>query len=172
MAKWQRVRVDIPKTYTPTERVAIANEIIEYIQERTDQGKDKDNNSFPKYTKEYEKSRDFKTAGKGSTVDIRLTGETLDSMDLISHKSGSLLIGYDRSDKELNGKVEGNRIGSYGQSSGDPKKARDFLGITNDDLEKILKKFPKRTNSQKESTKQKAIEIVTALREGERELQG
>lgn len=170
MAKWQRIRVEIPKDLRPVERVAVANEIIEFIINRTQSGKDKDNNDFPGYTKGYKKSLNFKNAGKGSTPNLRLTGEMLNTMELISHKSGSLLIGYDRNDSDLNGKVEGNRIGSYGQDDPDPDKARDFLGITESDLNKILEKFPTDTKKKKDATRKKAIDIVSALRGAKDEL--
>ncbi len=173
MAKWQRVRINIPKGYTPTERVAIANEIIEFSIKRSKSGKDVNGDNFPKYTKEYINSKNFKIANKSSgNVDLELSGEMLNSQELISHQNGSLLIGYDRGDSDLNGKVEGNRIGSYGKKNANPEDARDFLGISDSDLEKILKKFPKRTEKQKESTKQKAIDIVTALRAGRDEVDG
>lgn len=165
MAKWQRFRIDIPKGYTPTERVAIAEEVVDFVISRTKKGLDKNNSSFAPYTKEYKGSKNFEIAGKSSKVNLTLSGETLNSLDLVSHNNGSLLIGYDRSDKELNGKVEGNVIGSYGQSSGDSDKARDFMGISKKDLAKILEKFPKKTESEKRKTRQKAIEIVSSISE-------
>ena len=165
-AKWQRVRVNIPKGYTPNERVAIANAIIEFSITRSKSGKDVSGDNFPKYKKEYINSKNFSIAGKSKgSVDLTLSGEMLNEQDLLSHKNGSLLIGYESGD-EINGKVEGNRIGSYGQKSGDESQARDFLGINESDLNKILKKFPKKNETQRQETKQKAINIVTALRAG------
>ena len=165
MAKWQRVRIDIPKGLRPTERLAVASEIIDFIIDRTKSGKDKDNKPFPKYSKGYKDSKSYEIAGKSGNVDITLSGETLNSLELISHTNGSILIGYDKGDSELNGKVEGNRIGSYGQKEGDSKKARDFLGITEGDKKKITNKYPVKTKKERESTRRKAIDIVTALSE-------
>ena len=166
MAKWQRVRVNIPKGYTPVERVAIANAIIEFSIKRSKNGKDVNGDAFPKYSEEYIRSKNFDIAGKSKgSVDLTLSGEMLNDQDLLSHKNGSLLIGYGKGD-DINGKVEGNRTGSYGESSGDQKRARDFLGINDSDLEKILKKFPKKKESQRQETKRKAIDIVTSLRAG------
>lgn len=166
MAKWQRVRVNIPKGYTPVERVAIANAIVEFSIKRSKSGKDVNGDPFPKYTKEYINSKNFDIAGKSkASVNLSLTGEMLNEQDLLSHKNGSLLIGYESGD-EINGKVEGNRIGSYGKKGANPDDARDFLGISSNDLDKILSKFPKKTERQREDTKRKAIDIVTALRAG------
>ena len=170
MAKWQRIRVDIPKTYTPTERVAIANAIIEFSIKRSKAGDAVDGSSFPGYTSGYKNSLNFGIAGKSeSSVNLTLSGEMLNAMDLISHSNGSLLIGYDRGDSDLNGKVEGNRIGSYGREA-DSDKARDFLGISKTDLDKILKQFPKETEDETKKTKSLAIDIVTSLRSAREEI--
>lgn len=162
MASWQRVRIDIPEDYKPSERIAIAEEVIDFIIERSKKGKDVENNSFPKYSKSYKNSKDFKIAGKSSNVDLTLSGDMLNSIQLISHKKGSVLIGFDRGDSTNNGKAEGNQIGSYGQKSGNPERARKFLGIQEKDLDKILKKYPKGTEEEKKKTRQRAIDIVRA----------
>jgi hypothetical protein len=64
----------------------------------------------------------------------------LESIQLLSHKSGEIVIGFDKSDDELNGKAEGNILGSYG---GEPnkKKARDFLGMPKDELDILFDAF-------------------------------
>lgn len=168
MAKWQRTKIEIPKEYSPRERKAIALEIIEFIKNRTSKGKDKNNENFAKYSKGYKKSLDFKLAGKGNTVDLRLTNEMMESLDLISDKSGSLLIGYDRSDKDLNGKVEGNRLGTYGNKKA-VTQPRDFLGIEEKDLKKILNKFP---IEDRKSRLERALKILAANEAAEEVVQG
>ena len=42
----------------------------------------------------------------------------------------------------INGKVEGNVLGTYGQDSPISGKSRDFLGIKKEDLKTILSNFP------------------------------
>jgi hypothetical protein len=158
MAKWQRVRIKIPKEYGPAERKAIAIEVLDFIRQRTKKkSEDKDGNKFQGYSSEYKKSLDFKNAGKSSKVNLTLSGEMLAEMDLISHKNGSLLLGFDRFDQDLNGKVEGNRLGTYGNKK-KVTKGRDFLGIQNKDLKKVLKKFPTTGNN----VAKKAEEILKA----------
>ena len=49
--------------------------------------------------------------------------------------------GYDPGDRALNGKVEGNVKGTYGNKK-PVQRPRDFLGIHQKDLQKILKKYP------------------------------
>jgi hypothetical protein len=131
--KWTREKIKLPKTLKPKERVQIAEVVINHIINRTTAGQDRNNKDFPKYTAKY---ADEKGVGTGE-VDLILSGEMLESIELISHKSGEIIIGYKDPSDELAGKVEGNRIGSYG---GEPnsKKARDFLGIASDDLEVLI----------------------------------
>jgi hypothetical protein len=109
---------------------------VEIIQARTLSGLDKNNDKFEKYTAMYAKE---KGVGRGD-VDLVLDGEMLDSLELVSHKNGELVIGYKDPSDELAGKVEGNRRGTYGQ----PKpvtKPRDFLGIDVDELDVLISAY-------------------------------
>ena len=139
-AKWQRVRIAIPKTFGPQQRELIAQDIIQFIKDRADggigvnEGKDGTfrNKRFPRYTDDYAKRKGVSR----SDVDLRLSSEMLEGLDLLSHQSGSLLIGY-KAGTEENAKAEGNKLGSYGRSP-NPAKARPFLGISPGDLRDIL----------------------------------
>lgn len=142
-AKWQRVWIDIPEGYKPTARLAIGQEIIDEIVRRSRQdNKDKNGDPFPKYTKGYINSLDFKIAGKSpSRVDVTLSGETLDSIRILNHKKGAIQIGFQRG-TDANAKADGNIRGTYGKSTPDSSKARDFLGIPEPDRDKILSNYP------------------------------
>lgn len=127
----QKIKIPIRKKFKPQERELIAQEVIDYIVNRTKEGRDKNENPFPGYSKKYINSKDFSIAGKSrSPVDLTLTGEMLDSLKLLRHSPGEIVIGYDKGDTELNGKVEGNIKGTYGNSTPLRGKKRDFLGIT------------------------------------------
>lgn len=116
-------------------------EVIDFIVNRTEKGIDKNGEKFPKYSASYVNSNDFKNAGKSKgKVNLTLSKEMLNSIELLSEKSGELVVGFDKGDKELNGKAEGNIVGSYGGEP-DPKKARDFLGIADKDLDRIVKRY-------------------------------
>lgn len=139
---WQKTKIIIPKGFGPLERQAIAQDVIDFIINRSrNKGLDKNNERFKPYSQSYKESLNFKIAGKSSKVDLTLSGEMLDELRLINQKSGELVVGYDKGNQELNGKVEGNRLGTYGTGRPDSKKARDFLGIHPDDLRKILDKY-------------------------------
>jgi hypothetical protein len=127
--KYTREKIKISPSLNPAKRIELATAVIEHIISRSAAGLDKKNNKFKPYTEKYAET---KGVGTGD-VDLILTGEMLDSLELVSHKSGEIVIGYKDPSDELAGKVEGNRIGSYG---GEPskKRARDFLGIPSDEL--------------------------------------
>lgn len=104
---------------------------------RTLNGLDKNNKEFGKYDKKY---AEFKGVGVND-VDLTLDGEMLDNLELVSHKTGEIVIGYKDPSDELAGKVEGNRRGTYGQSKPIPGKKRDFLGIAQDELDIIIDSY-------------------------------
>ena len=143
MAETQQIEIKVPleASSNPEKRRQIANEIIDFIRDRTRDGtgarrrgrgwQNYDLSSKP-YTDEY-------ATKKGSTfVDLTLSEEMLDNIQFFPSKSSreNIVIGY-RAGSKLNGKVEGNQIGSYGRSP-DRSKARPFLGITRSDLMGLL----------------------------------
>lgn len=137
---WQRARIPIPPGYTAEEREQIGEAMLEMIRDRSALGigvKQKGSSfktyDFPEYSEQYRK---FKGQ---SRVDLVLNDEMLQSMQVLSHKPDSILIGFENGTKE-NAKAEGNQIGSYGRAP-NPKKARRFLGITKEELDAILAGF-------------------------------
>ncbi len=125
--------LDISKKYDEDERRAIALEVIDFIFQRTKDGKDKNNESFPKYSDEYKKLK-----GQ-SNVDLELTGEMLTEIEILRNQPGKIRIGYSG---DIVGKVEGNVLGTYGQEKPIKGKQRDFLEISENDLKKITKNYP------------------------------
>lgn len=161
---WQRVKIKIPENYKPSEREAIADEVIDYIIERTKSGRDKNNEAFPKYSESYKKSLDFKIAGKSNKVDLTLSGDMLASISLLNHKRGEITVGFDRGDKENNDKATGHITGFYGRSK--EQKIRDFLGITDNDLEKkILSNYPIDDQDQRETRTEEQLRARRRLRD-------
>lgn len=150
----QKVVIPIPVDYGPDERDAIGQEIIDRIIERTrNEQKDRFGENFPAYSKSYEKEKG------SSTVDLTMTGAMLDELQVLSHRRGEVVIGYDAS-SELNGRAEGNIKGSYGGSD-NPSRARDFLGIEDTDLEAILGRFDVNTQSSVEQAR--AISVASSF---------
>lgn len=143
-AKWQRIPIILDDEYKPAEREAIGLEVIDYIRQRTLSGKDKNDRAWAGkaavYTEQYKK---FKKSlgGKTSKVDIRLSGDTLAAMEVLSNAKGKIVIGFQKGTEE-NAKADGNIRGTYGRSVENDSKARDFLGITDRALKKILSNYP------------------------------
>jgi len=138
-ANWAKVRIDLPEELGPEDREIVAEEVLSFIRKRTAKQLDKENNRFPRYTKEYTESLDFKNAGKSKgNVNLKLSGDMLAAMDLLSHRKGSILVGFENGTPE-NARADGNIRGTYGQSES-TGKVRDFLGITPEDVNKILKR--------------------------------
>lgn len=136
----QKRVIRIPFGFDPDTREQIAEDIIEHIKDRTESGvgfKDGKDYRFPKYSKQYINSTDFKNAGKSAgSVDLTLSGDMLASIELLNHGDGFLLIGFEKGSEE-NAKADGNIRGTYGGKMR-RNKARPFLGITRKDLKEIL----------------------------------
>jgi hypothetical protein len=138
--KHQKFKLNL-SDFSPIEREAIALEVIDKIIKRTKQGKDKNGEQFKPYSKKYERSFNFKIAGKSSQVDLTLSGDMLDSIKILQNRPSEVVIGYEKGSQE-NGKADGNIRGTYGQSK-PVGPARDFLGIEKADLQKIISRYEK-----------------------------
>lgn len=130
--------VHVPLWLTHGERMEIGQKVIEHIVKRTRKdSKDKDGKDFSGYSKSYKNSLDFKNFKHGSKVDLTLTGDMLDTLEILSDMDGLIDIGYHAGSAE-EGKVEGNVRGTYGNQFPIKGKARNFLGIENTELNKII----------------------------------
>ena len=140
-------KVKVPLGLKPIVRERVADKIIDYVRQRTSSGRDKDESSFPSYSKEYKESDDFKIAGKSSMVNLKLSGDMMDTLSLVTHTDGELTIGYTLSD-DIAGRVEGNVIGSYGKPTGNSSKARNFLGIQKSKIDLIVSEVTNALNQE------------------------
>lgn len=128
--KHQFVTIPIDPDFTRQERVAISADVIKFMIKRSKSGRAVNNRGFPPYSKGY---------FKRGLVDLTLSDTMLKAMRLLATREGELDIGYVDGTRE-NGKADGNQRGTYGRRSPIPGKARKFLGITQKDLNVILKK--------------------------------
>lgn len=144
--KHQFINVKLPGGYSPDVLEAIGTEIISQIRKRTFKNNvDKNGDPFPEYSTAYKKSVDYKAAGKSGRVNLTLSGDMLAALEVLEVGKNKLKIGYQNGTTE-NGKADGNIRGTYGKPRANPKKARDFLGISDDELNKILEKYPVESN--------------------------
>ena len=153
--------IKIPEGYTSSERQAIAAEIIDYIKKTTKDGVSPiTGRNYKGYSKKYKESLDFKNA-KDGTVDLRLSGDMVASLEMLDESFGKIKIGYEESDVNA-GKAEGNQIGSYGMKSGTTGKARPFIGISSTALKEILKKYPLDNEAQRLEQTQRVTLVSNA----------
>ena len=165
----QKAVIKIPKAYGPLERRAIADKIIDKIIKRTQSGEDINNkkfNSDSSYSKAYKNSKEFSIGGKTSKIDLTLSGEMLNALEPLRSRSGSITVGIPKDDKRNNDKAEGNQKGTYGNKR-PVTKPRKFIGLSQNDLDSILKKFPVESSLEKAARLVAARQAARALAEGD-----
>ncbi len=127
----------MPKSLTSSQRRELADLVIEHIYDRTDRGLDANGKPFKKYSKSYVESLAGQVGGKSKgRVNLQLSGDMLAAMTVLSHSEGEIKIGWkNKTERQI---AEGNILGSYGDSSPHPDRARDFLGIKKDKLKDLI----------------------------------
>ena len=139
--KQWKIPIQLSNKYSERELKAIGMDVIDRIVTRSqNENVDKNGNKFPAYSETYSKSLDFKNAGKSGDVDLTLSGDMLASLKILEIKKGKVVVGFEKGIE--NDKAEGNILGTYGTDKPNKKKARDFLGITDKEKEKILSNYP------------------------------
>jgi len=160
---WVKTEILLPKDYDAEDAQTVAEEILNFIVERTKKGYGSDGEKFPGYSPSYKASDAFKLGGKSSTVDLTLSGEMLDSLEVLEAKRGKIVFGFAK-DSDMNGRADGNCRGSYGTSKDDPSKARNFMELSGKELAKIIRSLdilPRETqNKIAKDAKAGAIDII------------
>ncbi|MCB0419928.1 MAG: hypothetical protein KDD61_02980 [Bdellovibrionales bacterium] len=165
-------KIKISSRYSEDEKLAIADEILEYIRERSRRGNGPGDKKWSGdagvYTKSYQNSLEFKAAGKKKgKVNQTLSGDMLVEMDVLKISKDEISYGFS-TDSEQYGKAEGNILGTYGKQKANSKKARDFLYLTNDEIRSILSNYPLRGEDAKttrEENVQSRLSAIEGLRE-------
>lgn len=157
-ADWQKFDVSIPSELDDEDKLALGETIIDYIVKRTQEGKNNRGSSFPKYSKSYMKSLDFKIAGKTSKVDLTQTKDMLTDIEVLDVGNNKLIIGFEKGSLS-NEKADGHITGWQGRS----KTKRPFLGFEGSEKQKlnsIIKKYTKSVLSGEDE--RKAIAWISA----------
>lgn len=113
---------------------ALGQAFIDRIVEKAKSGKRYDGKPLKSpYSKEYANSLEFKAAGKRrGKVNMTLTGDMLNSIDIIDMGANVLKIGIDDS-------LEAQK--AYNHQVGDTVPARPFFGLNNKDVDEIKAEF-------------------------------
>lgn len=161
---WIKKEIILPPEYDDEDAQTVADEVLAFIIARTKKGQGADGEMFPAYSQAYKTSNAFKVAGKSANkVNLTLSSEMLDSLEVLSAKKGKIVIGFEKG-SEMNGRAEGNILGSYGQPSPNKAKARNFMELSDNELAKIIKKLDilpmEEQNKINKLAKEGAIKIV------------
>ena len=133
-ADWQYFDIKVPKELSEEDKLALSEDVIEYIRKRTEANKDNKGKKFPKYSKGYVKSLDFKIARKSEgNVNLTQTGDMLADIETLKIKEGEIRIGFERG-SESNAKADGHITGWQGRS----ETKRPFLGFDSESEKKAL----------------------------------
>ena len=108
------------------DKEGLAYAIIDQIVERTRDGKSVKGNRFKKLSKAY---ADIKGSSK---VNLTLDGDMLDELDIVSIKGNKVKIGWDDT-------LQSNK--AFNHDTGDTLPKREFFGVTEGELKKIIKDF-------------------------------
>lgn len=139
---WMRTEINLPEGFDTEDSQELADEILSYILDRTKKGEGMDGKKFAGYSNSYANSFDFKVAGKSKNkVNLTLSSEMLDSLEVLSASSKKIVIGFEKGNEEINGRAEGNILGTYGQSSPIAGKARNFLELSSKEVANIIQKL-------------------------------
>ena len=91
----QVIKLKVPDHWDQSRRESFGREAVRVIRDRTERGIDRNGKMFKHYSDLYANSRDFKTAGKSkSHVNLRLTGEMMATLGIVSHRRGEVNIGF------------------------------------------------------------------------------
>jgi len=110
---------------------------VKRILDRTAKGIDRTGNPFKGYSKAYSESLMFAQAGKTSTVDLRLFGDMLNDITVLSTEGNLIKIGF--TDPEQDKKAQGHITGKDGVVSKNGKHypIRDFLGLPQKEIDEM-----------------------------------
>ena len=125
---------------SPFTRAQIGQAILDKILARTDGSRDVDGKQFKKYSKEYMKSDSFQAFGKSGKVNLRLTGDMLELMDIKDESSSDITVGW-------NDGVEGSKAHGHITGGGN-LPVRDFFGLTNKQVAELKREFQSQVNAE------------------------
>lgn len=127
----QRIfNIQVPIDMDGSTRLILAQEVIDKIKDNVSQGIDASGKVFSgvkkknTYAASYVSSPQFSAAGKRqSPINLRLSGDMMDTLDVIDHGPGYIDIGYEDGSAEnekAGWAIDGNRY----------TPARNFLGLS------------------------------------------
>lgn len=149
----------------PALKQAVGEVFIEKLVDRTrKKGLDRRNRnltSVAPYSDSYRNSDDFKAFNKTKKVNMTLTGDMLNLLDILNDRGNSIELGWD--EEFENSKATGHITGNYG---GNISKKKDFFGFSSKDLKEIKRELApeiKEAMKQSRGTSKLEEQILAAI---------
>lgn len=131
--------------------------------ERLDSGRDVNGKLFSKYSKAYKDSLAFSAFGKSSTVNLQLTGDMINSVQIEKQTDKIMTVGFG-SDKLENAKAYAHMSGYEGHPTLEGKvKPRLFFGWSDKELKDIAKEFKPFTSVQSNVSDSALLKLLDKL---------
>lgn len=129
-------RIDLPNEWSEDDLRQAFVLINNIIVERTRNNISSTGKRFPNYSKSYSQSLEFELAGKSRTdPNLTLTGNMLESIQLLEVGTGYIIIGYEAGTEENDKAVWAERENGEENKRG---PARKFLGLQDFELEQVI----------------------------------
>lgn len=122
----QKVVIDVPKYLSPSDRIALGQDIIQHIIKRTQSGISASGDRFTEYSKAYAQWKGVPR----KKVDLTLTEGMLEAIKVLTQRPGKVTVGFDAGTFE-NDKAEGNQ----------KVMGRPFLGISQAELKALVREY-------------------------------
>lgn len=119
----QSFTVPVPEDFDPDDRAEFIDAIIDYIVDRTTDGKSIHGGKFRMYSAAYAEA---KGVGR-SEVDLMDTGAMLDSMRVLRQNGSELTIGY----------RDGSKLAKRAEYNQEGRTPRPFLGLNKRELREL-----------------------------------
>lgn len=159
-----KLRINLKKIFgaeikSESVRQQLVLDIVDKIVARTEKGKDINGSSFVPYSKAYKKSLDFNAFNKTSKVNLRLTGDMLNSIDAIQTSPTEIEIGFIDEDSKL--KASGHIKGSG------KLPIRDFFGLTDKEIRELKREYEQDVKIQSSFDPDVIFKAIDALQRGQ-----
>lgn len=161
------VEIDIKKLLGSTAKSKEVRESFyelayEKMIDRINSGRDVNGKLFSKYSKSYKDSLAFSAFGKSNTVDMQLTGDMINSIQLEKQNDNVLKVAF--SDDLETKKAFAHMTGFEGHPTLDGKvKPRLFFGWSDKELQEIAKEFKPIINEDKTVSDEKLLNLIDKL---------
>lgn len=138
-------------------RDSFAQDVIDHIVQRSQSGKSINNRGFKKYDEDYVESDTFRAYGKSTDVNMTLTGQMLDSVDVLESGGTSFKIG-------INDPSQAPK--AYNHQVGDTLPKREWFGVRDAELQSLADKYIQEASTFEEPI-YSAEDIFAAIRQTE-----